>query len=109
MLLHQKEKLNFLLVTFYSFFLWFQRDLDAAALLVWWNFLDFGGVFLGITVSENTTHEMKTWGWFSRNAPNDNFEKISSSSRILTLQMQMLILGDIFRCAVYYLAETFNV
>lgn len=49
---------------------------------------------------------MKTWSWFSWSALNDNFEKISSLSRILTFQMQMLILGDIFRCAVYYLAET---
>lgn len=49
----KKEKLNFLLVTL--LFLWFERDLDGAALLVLWNFLDFGGVFLSITVSENIT------------------------------------------------------
>lgn len=46
-----KTKLSF---GHFLLFLWFERGLDGAALLVLWNSLDFGGVFFSITVSENT-------------------------------------------------------
>lgn len=47
---------------------------------------------------------MKTWG-LAGDTQYADFEEISSSSRILTFQMQMLILCGIFRSSVYYLAE----
>lgn len=47
-----KIKLSF---CHFLLFLWLERDLGGAAVPVLWNFLGFGGVFLSITVSENTT------------------------------------------------------
>lgn len=79
---------------------------SGAALLVFWNFLAIGGVFLKpLCVWKYHAVKWELGVGFVRML-NVIILKISSLSRILTFQMQMLILCDIFRSAVYYLAET---